>query len=195
MSSQHHLAPPDRVQHEQYSTHSLRPLQVTFNSSALRVPGRDTTRPRPQNSDLGTNIELDPVHRRGLLARSSSSEHSTRDNVHLEEEVGVIAGGSSKIQNDDEEEEEEEDDDGASIRTQRTRLERRDLSKFDVAALIINKMVGTGIFTTPGLVLSLTANKKVSIIMWFCGGIWSFLRSPLSPGDKVRHTCEVLTTS
>jgi hypothetical protein len=55
-------------------------------------------------------------------------------------------------------------------------LEERDLNMFDVAALIINKMIGTGIFTTPGLVLSLTGNKKVSIVMWFCGGIWSFLR-------------------
>jgi hypothetical protein len=171
MSSQHHLAPPGRVQHEQLSTHGLGSSvgshPVAFNSSALRVPGRDTARSRPRNSDLETNIELDTVHRKGLSALSSSSQHSARDNVHLGEDVGVIAGGFSNIQNDDEEEEEEEDDeDGASIRTQRTRLERRDLSMFDVAALIINKMAGTGIFTTPGLVLGLTANKKVSIIMW-----------------------------
>ncbi|KAH8744408.1 amino acid/polyamine transporter I, partial [Hyaloscypha finlandica] len=53
--------------------------------------------------------------------------------------------------------------------------QRRDLGVIDVAALIINKQIGTGIFTTPGLVLSLTGSKTTSIIMWFCGGIWAFL--------------------
>jgi amino acid permease len=96
--------------------------------------------------------------------RSSVQEDSYRD-----EEAGGTLGDSARSLDD-------EEDDVASIRTQRTRLDRRDLNMFDVAALIINKMIGTGIFTTPGLVLSLTGNKKVSIIMWLCGSIWSFLR-------------------
>jgi hypothetical protein len=62
------------------------------------------------------------------------------------------------------------------VRSERTHLQRRDLDIFDVAALIINKQIGTGIFTTPGLVLSLTGSKTTSIIMWFCGGIWALLR-------------------
>lgn len=60
-------------------------------------------------------------------------------------------------------------------RSEKTHLQRRDLGVFDVAALIINKQIGTGIFTTPGLVLSLTGSKTTSIIMWFCGGIWALL--------------------
>lgn len=64
----------------------------------------------------------------------------------------------------------------ASVRSEQTFLQRRDLGMLDVAALIINKQIGTGIFTTPGLVLSLTGSKTVSIVMWFCGGIWAFLR-------------------
>jgi hypothetical protein len=67
-------------------------------------------------------------------------------------------------------------DDAKSVRSEQTYLQRRDLGMFDVAALIINKQIGTGIFTTPGLVLSLTGSKTTSIVMWFCGGIWAFLR-------------------
>jgi hypothetical protein len=51
-----------------------------------------------------------------------------------------------------------------------------DLNSWDVAALIINKMIGTGIFTTPGLVLNLTQNKASSIGLWVAGGAYAFIR-------------------
>ncbi|KAF8535501.1 amino acid permease-domain-containing protein [Trichophaea hybrida] len=50
-----------------------------------------------------------------------------------------------------------------------------DLNSWDVAALIINKMIGTGIFTTPGLVLNLTQNKASSIGLWVAGGAYAFI--------------------
>lgn len=49
------------------------------------------------------------------------------------------------------------------------------LGVLDVAAVIFNKMVGTGIFTTPGQVLKLVGSKKGSLIMWAFGGVWSAL--------------------
>ena len=52
---------------------------------------------------------------------------------------------------------------------------RRRLSCLDVAALIIDQMVGSGIFTTPGLVLSLTKSKLVSLGLWLVGGFHAFL--------------------
>lgn len=52
---------------------------------------------------------------------------------------------------------------------------RRRLSFLDVAALIIDQMIGTGIFTTPGLVLSLTKSKPVSLVLWGLGGVHSFI--------------------
>jgi hypothetical protein len=67
-------------------------------------------------------------------------------------------------------------DDARSVRTQFTIIPRRDLGLFDVAALIINKQIGAGIFTTPGLVLSLTQSKTIATVLWVCGGLWSFLR-------------------
>lgn len=67
-------------------------------------------------------------------------------------------------------------EDARSVRTEHTHLERRDLGVLDVAALIINKQIGTGVFTAPGLVLSLTGNKTVAIVLWLVGGVWSLLR-------------------
>ena len=56
-----------------------------------------------------------------------------------------------------------------------TNVPRRNLRVHDVAALILNKMVGTGIFTTPGLVLALTKDKPTSIALWIIGGIHAML--------------------
>lgn len=63
----------------------------------------------------------------------------------------------------------------ASGFTERTSIPRRNLRTQDVAALILNKQIGTGIFTTPGLVLSLTRNKPLSIGLWVVGGVHAFL--------------------
>ena len=57
----------------------------------------------------------------------------------------------------------------------------RDLGILDVAALIINKQIGNGIFTTPGLVLGLTGSKTISTALWFVGGLWAILRYMCSP--------------
>jgi amino acid transporter len=52
---------------------------------------------------------------------------------------------------------------------------RRNLTELDVAALILNKMIGTGIFTTPGTVLAYTKSREVSIALWTVGGVWTSL--------------------
>lgn len=51
----------------------------------------------------------------------------------------------------------------------------RPLGTWDVAALIMNKMIGAGFFTTPGIVLSLTGSKWITIILWILGGIYSLI--------------------
>jgi amino acid permease len=105
---------------------------------------------------------------------------------HLEDErreqrkrdSAVIQTGHQTLAQSENENREVSDDNKSitSVRSEQTFLQRRDLGMLDVAALIINKQIGTGIFTTPGLVLNLTGSKTVSIVMWFCGGIWAFLR-------------------
>jgi hypothetical protein len=52
---------------------------------------------------------------------------------------------------------------------------RTNLSILDVAALILNKQIGTGIFTTPGAVLLETKSKGLSIGLWTIGGFWTLL--------------------
>jgi hypothetical protein len=40
--------------------------------------------------------------------------------------------------------------------------------------LILNKMIGTGIFSTPSGIFAATGNVGVSIILWIVGGIITF---------------------
>ncbi|MCJ1461415.1 hypothetical protein MMC07_000012 [Pseudocyphellaria aurata] len=49
---------------------------------------------------------------------------------------------------------------------------KRGLGARDVFALVFNKMVGTGIFTTPGLVVALTHSARISIGLWVVGGFY-----------------------
>lgn len=49
------------------------------------------------------------------------------------------------------------------------------LSELDVAALILNKQIGTGIFTTPGAVLLSTQSKGLSMALWTIGGFWTLM--------------------
>ncbi|KAI9841498.1 MAG: hypothetical protein M1837_000659 [Sclerophora amabilis] len=51
----------------------------------------------------------------------------------------------------------------------------RTLTAWDVAALIVNKMIGTGIFTAPPAVLALTGNKGETIVLWFLGFLYTLL--------------------
>ncbi|KAF8418448.1 amino acid permease-domain-containing protein [Tirmania nivea] len=49
------------------------------------------------------------------------------------------------------------------------------LDRWDVAALIINKMVGSGIFTGPPLVLLYTQHKVEAMFLWILGLIYTYL--------------------
>lgn len=48
--------------------------------------------------------------------------------------------------------------------------EKRMLGYFSTAALIINRMIGTGIFSKPSDILNSTGSKGGSIILWVTGG-------------------------
>ena len=39
------------------------------------------------------------------------------------------------------------------------------------SALILNKMIGTGIFVTPATILTITGSKGDSIVLWIIGGL------------------------
>jgi hypothetical protein len=77
--------------------------------------------------------------------------------------------------------------------SEQTKISRKDLGVWNVASLIINKQIGTGIFTTPGLVLSLTGSKTVSLALWIMGGFWAALRCAFSiPRGSISSCCSPL---
>lgn len=75
-------------------------------------------------------------------------------------------------------EEESHDGDDAESLPLAIRVEaHRDLSWLDVAALIVNKTVGTGIFTGPASALLYTQNKQTVIVLWLLGFVYTVTRS------------------
>ena len=49
------------------------------------------------------------------------------------------------------------------------------LTTFDVFSFIVNKVVGTGIFTAPPMVLALTGDWRVAITLWAVAFLWSIV--------------------
>ncbi|KAL2822905.1 amino acid permease-domain-containing protein [Aspergillus granulosus] len=63
----------------------------------------------------------------------------------------------------------------SSNRNRRPRFdEQKPLRTLDVACLIINKMIGGGIFVSPRIVAHLTGNKIIALALWIFGGVYSF---------------------
>jgi hypothetical protein len=56
----------------------------------------------------------------------------------------------------------------------------RPLNSRDVCSFIVNKMVGTGIYTTPPVVLLLTRSKGEALGLWFVGFVYTLIRYPLA---------------
>ena len=50
------------------------------------------------------------------------------------------------------------------------------LGSFDVFSLIVNKMIGTGIYTAPTTVLLLTGDKQLSLGLWAVGFVYTIMR-------------------
>jgi len=65
----------------------------------------------------------------------------------------------------------------------------RPLNSRDVCSFIVNKMVGTGIYTTPPVVLLLTRSKGEALGLWFVGFVYTLIRYTLA---KLCHYCCVL---
>jgi hypothetical protein len=78
------------------------------------------------------------------------------------------------------------DDDGSSHHTdvevpvqRNAPSEATPLEAFDVFALIVNKVIGTGIYTAPSTVLLLTGSKQLSLGLWAVGFFYTIMRHAL----------------
>jgi hypothetical protein len=163
------------------------------SSSGRRTPHFSDQAPRRRSvADKGEGTPLHDLQPRSSLRNEEISRQNSDHVVGIDSRPGSRSSGVNQngessaetlkstgqptLVQEDGREPSDDADSFASLRSERTYLQRRDLGMLDVAALIINKQIGTGIFTTPGLVLGLTGSKTTSIVMWFCGGIWAFLR-------------------
>ena len=54
------------------------------------------------------------------------------------------------------------------------KVDRR-IRLLDVVTMNVNSMIGTGIFTTPGMILALTRSKTMALTFWLAGPIYSLL--------------------
>jgi hypothetical protein len=63
-----------------------------------------------------------------------------------------------------------------SIFTENTTVPRRNLGFIQVTSLMLNACLGGGFyFTTPGYVLALVRSKRVCLVLWAVGGLYSAL--------------------
>jgi hypothetical protein len=60
--------------------------------------------------------------------------------------------------------------------TESTDVPRRRMGLIQVVSLMVNQMIGSGVFSTPGVVLLLTGSKSMSLVLWALGGVYTFLR-------------------
>lgn len=60
--------------------------------------------------------------------------------------------------------------------TESTDVPRRRMGLIQVVSLMVNQMIGSGVFSTPGVVLLLTGTKYTSLVLWALGGVYTFLR-------------------
>lgn len=71
-------------------------------------------------------------------------------------------------------------DDSHSITTVEDHSDERDvavdLRKTEVIALIVNKMIGTGIFTAPAITYTLTGSKWLTLLIWGIGILYTLYR-------------------
>lgn len=51
------------------------------------------------------------------------------------------------------------------------------------SALILNKMVGTGIFVSPSVVLAATGSKGMSLILWLVGSVMTWAGWVIAAAD------------
>ena len=61
------------------------------------------------------------------------------------------------------------------------------LRSIDVFGFIVNKMIGTGIYTNPAMVLVLTGNRTTAISFWVIGLIYTVVRYIIISPNQIQN--------
>ena len=121
------------------------------------LPGPFPPGPLTSRSSNVSPDEFRPVTLPGQqLSQASQAPDSQVEGTAVEMQSLEEAGGHSPLQGDVE--------------------IIRPLNKWDVAALILNKMVGAGIYTAPPTVLLLTGSKAEALVLWILGFLYTMIR-------------------
>lgn len=98
------------------------------------------------------------------------SQLSTHDQVEVEK--ATRTNGSEEAQNKGSD---DESINPPSEWSENSNTPKRHLGFWQIFSLIINSVVGTGIFTQPGYVLFLTKSKSVALALWGIGGMYTIV--------------------
>ena len=114
-------------------------------------------------------------HTPELIADGDSWSRPDQDSSQYDSATGISQGDAAPI--NDLNELAPQDSEAMSIYSA-ARMDEpaRPLRWWDVSSLIINKMIGTGIYTAPPAVLILTGNKREALGLWITGFIYTLIR-------------------
>ena len=95
----------------------------------------------------------------------------------------VIANGAPVLQQDDDPYE----DDAMTVENTIATEWVAPLGTLDVFSFIVNKMIGTGVYSAPATTYLLTGDKRVALGLWVAGLIYSFIRF-VRPPARLCHS-------
>jgi hypothetical protein len=163
------------------------PRQRIANASSIRsrsAPGsrRDVTQERSNSRLSSTNQSTDAISQNTAIYAGSTKKaaevHTTNGPNPEIDSIRTDSSHSSRSDRNQNTNDRKWNENDLPLPTAK-------LTILDVAALILNKQIGTGIFTTPGAVLLWTQSKSLSVALWTIGGFWTlmFLLIYLEFGD------------
>lgn len=135
----------------------------------------------PTSSEGGVDLQALETHRgpetKSIKSDEStdSSSHSDRNRSQYEDGTG-IAERDAPPNNLPSQSDAQDPEAPSRIATAIVDEPPCPLRWWDVSSLIINKMIGTGIFIAPPIAVFLTGNKKEALSLWIAGFVYDLVR-------------------
>jgi hypothetical protein len=134
---------------------------------------------RDESSAVTSHADSMPSAECGLDDPGEQRDSKTAEQITRDDEVFVANGNSlhtdgNAVRHDSC----GAPNDASSVDTawsESTTVPRRNLGFVQITSLMLNATIGNGIFTTPGYVLALTQSKRISMVLWAIGGVYSGL--------------------
>lgn len=138
--------------------------------------------PASTSSDGGVALQLMDDHysleKKSMKSDESNSLSSRSDQFRSQDDhaAGMPDGVAAPNNHHDELDAQDPEAPPPKYRASTVDEPPRPLRWWDVSSLIINKMIGTGIYTSPPAVLVLTGNKREALGLWVTGFVYTLVR-------------------